>query len=224
MPRPASSRRRRASAPAGCRLPSSVSRPRSGRRLRCRDRRASERARRRGDRLPAVLGARRRELLPSLRYDLVSTIAYFGVPALSSGTLQKTGTYWNGWTSTHMTNVINAAHAEGVKVVLAVTMMAWDGDYAPMTALLNEAAAAHPACGGHRRGRHRAQRGRREPRLRADAQLPPVGLHRIRARREGRARTAASSRWPPPAARRPGTRATTSPALVGCRAPRTRSW
>ncbi len=79
------------------------------------------------------------ELLPSLRYDLVSTIAYFGVPALSSGALQKSGTYWNGWTSTHMTDVINAAHAEGVKVVLAVTMMAWDGDYAPMTALLTNA-------------------------------------------------------------------------------------
>jgi hypothetical protein len=36
-----------------------------------------------------------------------------------------------------MTDVINAAHAEGVKVVLTVTMMAWDGDYAAMTSLLN---------------------------------------------------------------------------------------
>jgi spore germination protein YaaH len=79
------------------------------------------------------------ELLPSLRYDLVSTIAYFGVPALSTGSLQKSGTYWNGWASTHMTNVIDAAHAEGVEVVLTVTMMAWDGDYAAMTALLTNA-------------------------------------------------------------------------------------
>jgi spore germination protein YaaH len=77
------------------------------------------------------------ELLGSMNYDLVSTIAYFGVPARSDGTLQKTGTYWDGWTSTQMTGVINAAHAESVKVVLTVTMMAWDGDYAAMTSLLN---------------------------------------------------------------------------------------
>ena len=78
-------------------------------------------------------------LLGSMNYDLVSTIAYFGVPARSDGTLQKTGTYWAGWTSTHMTDVINAAHAEGVKVVLTVTMMAWDRDYAAMSSLLNSA-------------------------------------------------------------------------------------
>jgi spore germination protein YaaH len=76
-------------------------------------------------------------LLGSMNYDLVSTIAYFGVPARSDGTLQKTGTYWAGWTSSHMTNVINAAHAEQVKVVLTVTMMAWDGNYSAMTSLLN---------------------------------------------------------------------------------------
>ncbi len=79
------------------------------------------------------------ELLSSMRYDLVSTIAYFGVPALATGVLQKSGTYWNGWTSAHMTNVINAAHAEGVDVVLTVTMMAWDRDYTDMTALLTNA-------------------------------------------------------------------------------------
>ena len=33
--------------------------------------------------------------------------------------------------------MINAAHAEHVKVVLTVTMMAWDGNYAAMTSLLN---------------------------------------------------------------------------------------
>jgi spore germination protein YaaH len=79
------------------------------------------------------------ELLESMNYDLVSTIAYFGVPARSDGTLQKSGTYWDGWTSTELTDVINAAHAEGVKVVLTVTMMAWDGDYAAMSSLLNSA-------------------------------------------------------------------------------------
>jgi spore germination protein YaaH len=79
------------------------------------------------------------EPLASINYDLVSTIAYFGVPARSDGTLQKTGTYWAGWTSSALTEVINAAHAESVKVVLTVTMMAWDGNYAAMTSLLNSA-------------------------------------------------------------------------------------
>ena len=78
-------------------------------------------------------------LVAHLDYDLLSTIAYFGVPALSNGTLQKTGTGWNGWTSATMTDVINEAHAEGVKVVLTVTMMAWDYDYTAMSAVLNSA-------------------------------------------------------------------------------------
>ena len=78
--------------------------------------------------------------LSRLQYDLVSTIAYFGVPAQADGTLQKSGTYWNGWTSSHMTNVINAAHAEGVNVVLTVTMMAWNTTGVNnMSALLNSA-------------------------------------------------------------------------------------
>ena len=74
--------------------------------------------------------------LASMDYDLVSTIAFFGVPARSDGTLLKSGDGWDGWTSTHMTDVINAAHAERVKVVLTVTMMAWNKDYTAMTALL----------------------------------------------------------------------------------------
>jgi spore germination protein YaaH len=76
-------------------------------------------------------------LLASMDYDRVSTIAYFGVGAQSGGTLAKTGSHWSGWTSSHMTDVINRAHAEGVKVVLTVTMMAWDYNYTSMSALLN---------------------------------------------------------------------------------------
>lgn len=74
--------------------------------------------------------------LSFLDYELLSTIAYFGVPAQPNGTLQRTGVYWDGWTSTHMTNVINAAHAEGVEVVLTVTMMGWSGT-TNMATLLN---------------------------------------------------------------------------------------
>ena len=76
-------------------------------------------------------------LVAHLDYDLLSTVAYFGVPATSTGTLNKSGVGWDGWTSATMTNVINEAHAEGVKVVLTVTMMAWNYDYSSMSALLN---------------------------------------------------------------------------------------
>jgi spore germination protein YaaH len=62
-----------------------------------------------------------------MQYQLVSTIAYFGVAARSDGTLATYSTGWTGWNSSAMTGVINAAHARGVKVVLTVTMMAYDG-------------------------------------------------------------------------------------------------
>ena len=78
-------------------------------------------------------------MVAHLDYDLLSTIAYFGVPAQANGTLQQTGVGWDGWTSTTMTEVINDAHAEGVKVVLTVTMMAWNHDYTSMSTLLKSA-------------------------------------------------------------------------------------
>jgi len=71
-----------------------------------------------------------------MRYDLVSTIAYFGVAARSDGTLATTSTGWNGWNSSAMTGVINAAHAKGDKVVLTITMMAWDSASAAAQATL----------------------------------------------------------------------------------------
>ena len=77
------------------------------------------------------------EMVAHLDYDLLSTIAYFGVPATSSGDLSKTHAGWTAWNSATMTNVINAAHAEGVGVDLTVTMFAWDYDYSAMSALLN---------------------------------------------------------------------------------------
>jgi spore germination protein YaaH len=75
--------------------------------------------------------------LQHLDYGLVSTIAYFGVPLTSAGNLQA-GTGWDGWTSSAMTSVINAARQRGVKVVLTVTMMGWSGTTA-METLLNSA-------------------------------------------------------------------------------------
>jgi spore germination protein YaaH len=84
--------------------------------------------------------------LSNLDYGLVSTIAYFSVGAQANGTLARTNadgsptTGWAGWTSSAMTGVINAAHARDVKVVLTVTMMAWNGNYTAMTSLLGSAA------------------------------------------------------------------------------------
>jgi spore germination protein YaaH len=75
-----------------------------------------------------------------MQYQLVSTIAYFGVAAYSDGTLATTSTGWSGWNSSAMTDVINAAHSKGVRVVLTVTMMAWDGG-AAQAALLGNATA-----------------------------------------------------------------------------------
>jgi spore germination protein YaaH len=83
--------------------------------------------------------------MANLDYDLVSTIAYFSVGARSDGTLEKSiggtpATGWAGWNSSAMTDVITAAHRQGVKVVLTVTMMAWDGDYRDFTTLLTTTA------------------------------------------------------------------------------------
>jgi spore germination protein YaaH len=77
--------------------------------------------------------------LSGMRYDLVSTVAYFGIAARSDGYLTKSGSTWTGWTSAALTGVVNAAHARGVRVVPTVTFMAWDGNYGPMTTLLNNA-------------------------------------------------------------------------------------
>jgi spore germination protein YaaH len=78
--------------------------------------------------------------LASMRYDLVSTIAYFGVAVQPDGTLATWGNGWNGWNSAALTSVINTAHARGVSVVLTITMMAWDGG-AEQATLLGDAAA-----------------------------------------------------------------------------------
>ena len=67
----------------------------------------------------------------TLRYELLSTIAYFSVGSDTDGNLLKRNadgsltTGWAGWTSSRMTSIIEAAHAAGTRVVLTVTMFAW---------------------------------------------------------------------------------------------------
>ena len=84
--------------------------------------------------------------LASMNYGLVSTIAYFSVGAtkdgaLVTGTSSSPSTGWAGWTSSRMTNVINKAHVSGVRVVLTVTMMAWDSTSAANQATLLQTSA-----------------------------------------------------------------------------------
>ena len=85
--------------------------------------------------------------LASMNYHLVSTIAYFSVGAnregaLVKGTVSAPSTGWAGWTSSRMTNVIDQAHASGVRVVLTVSMMAWDSTSAAnMAAFLGSSSA-----------------------------------------------------------------------------------
>jgi spore germination protein YaaH len=85
--------------------------------------------------------------LSSMNYHLVSTIAYFSVNAKMTGYLAK-GTStdptsgWAGWKSAAMTGVLNRAHEQGVRVVLTVTMMAWDSASAGRQATLLQSSTA----------------------------------------------------------------------------------
>ena len=67
----------------------------------------------------------------SIDYDLVSTIAYFGVGADGAGNLQKrnsdgtTTVGWSGWTSSKLTSLLTAAHQNRTRVVLTVQSFGW---------------------------------------------------------------------------------------------------
>ncbi len=83
-----------------------------------------------------------------LRYDLLSTIAYFSVGADANGNLLKknsdgsTTTGWAGWTSSKLTSIIDEAHRNGTRVVLTISVFAWsDGEAAKQAALLGSADA-----------------------------------------------------------------------------------
>jgi spore germination protein YaaH len=100
---------------------------------------------------PAVANVLRREVYGFLpywtlgsyvNYDVVSTIAYFGIDLTTDGSINKSGNGWSGWTSSKLTTVINAAHAKHVRVVLTIEAFAWTGSGGggAMTTLLSSAA------------------------------------------------------------------------------------
>ena len=83
-----------------------------------------------------------------LNYDVLSTIAYFSVGATGKGDLKKkdpdgtSTTGWGGWTSSNMTQVINAAHGRGTRVVLTLSVFAWTSSQATVQkAILGSVAA-----------------------------------------------------------------------------------
>jgi len=103
---------------------------------------------------PATTNALRREIYgylpywessaaPTLNYDVLSTVAYFGLDADSAGNLVQSGSGWSGWNSSWMTAVINNAHAHGTRVALSVESFAWtSGEASTQTALLSSQTAS----------------------------------------------------------------------------------
>jgi spore germination protein YaaH/flagellar hook assembly protein FlgD len=77
-----------------------------------------------------------------LKYDYLSTIAYFSVGADVKGNLLKRNadgsltTGWGGWTSSRMTSVITAAHQHHTRVVLTISVFAWTSSQATKQAAL----------------------------------------------------------------------------------------
>jgi spore germination protein YaaH len=77
-----------------------------------------------------------------LKYDYLSTIAYFSVGADSRGNLLKRNadgsltTGWGGWTSSRLTSVITAAHQHHTRVVLTISVFAWTSSQATKQATL----------------------------------------------------------------------------------------
>ncbi|MEX1168633.1 MAG: glycosyl hydrolase family 18 protein [Chloroflexota bacterium] len=84
----------------------------------------------------------------TLDWEKLSTIAYFGVGAAANGNLEtrnsdgSTTVGWAGWTSSKMTQVIEAAHANNTRVVLTIQSFAWNsGGVTKQKALLGSATA-----------------------------------------------------------------------------------
>ena len=104
------------------------------------------------DMAPVAFGTRRRQVIgflpywklrsAAMHYDVLTTIAYFGVGVTATGHLRKrnrdgTPTIgWAGWTSAHMSSIIRNGHRRHVRVVLTVQMFAWTNSQARAQAAL----------------------------------------------------------------------------------------
>jgi spore germination protein YaaH len=61
-----------------------------------------------------------------LQFNLLSTIAYFAIDVNPDGSLIETNAGWQGWTSLQATNLFNAAHAAGDRVVATFAYLCGD--------------------------------------------------------------------------------------------------
>ena len=60
---------------------------------------------------------------PSWNLGLLTTVAFFALSVNSGdGSIVKSGTGWNVWTSQTLVNFVNAAHANGVKVIVSINL------------------------------------------------------------------------------------------------------
>ena len=121
-----------------------------------------------------------------LRFNLLSTVAYFGVNVNSNGTLITGDTGYGTWWSSQETSLINAAHAARDRVVLTVKAFN-DSLIAAVTG--SEHDPSDPDPGHHQRGRQPAG-GRGQHRLRGRQLRPGLQLHHLRRRTPERAQRA----------------------------------
>jgi spore germination protein YaaH len=68
----------------------------------------------------------------------LTTLAYFSVDANANGTLNQSGSGWNGYESQDLANLVTRSHASGARVVLTVTCF----DQASLNAITSDPNAA----------------------------------------------------------------------------------
>jgi hypothetical protein len=53
-------------------------------------------------------------------YQLLTTVAYFGLDVRGDGSFEQTGPGWEGWNSQQFADMVNRAHQSGDRVVLVI--------------------------------------------------------------------------------------------------------
>ena len=59
---------------------------------------------------------------PAWSFNLLSTIAYFGLSLAWDGSIVKSGSGWTTWNSSALTAMVAKAHANGVRVILSINL------------------------------------------------------------------------------------------------------
>src|SRR5579864_4701761 len=76
---------------------------------------------------------------PSWSFNLLSTVAYFGLDINWDGTIVQSGAAWSTWNSSTLTNLVSIAHAHGTRVLLSINLQDFNGS--PVSTMC---AALHP--------------------------------------------------------------------------------